>query len=220
MRKALVLFSVFIFSMFVVGSVSFSQDNRRKPPDTSKSGQRAEPRKQQPPPRSNTPPSRGSATAEPRRQPPDSGRGQRAEPRRAPDPPQRGRVTEPSRQLPPPNRGRATTPRRGNPPPTCRAETRPRNNPEWYGHAVPRTRPLPLPHPKFGSYYRLYYGGNYYFWRHYPHVYRYGSRMCIHGYWEWDSWCECWVWVEGYCSIPGHFRYHSFGFFFWFVSEF
>ncbi len=123
--------------------------------------------------------------------PPPAREGQ-ARPRRAPDPPQRRQGQE--RERAEPRRQR-------------------QQSPSSKGYAVPRSRPLPRPHPQFGPYNRMNRGGQYYFWRPYPRIWIH-QNMCVAGYWEWDSWVDSWVWVEGYCNIPGYRT--GPGFYFWF----
>ena len=125
--------------------------------------------------------------------PPPSTEGQ-AEPRRAPDYPQRRQGQERERERAEPRRQRQQ-------PPSSRR------------YAVPRNRPVPRPHPRFGPYNRMMHQGQYYFWRPYPRIWI-RPNVCVAGYWEWDSWIESWVWVEGYCNTP---RYRPGpGFYFWF----
>ncbi len=114
---------------------------------------------------------------------------------------------------PPPNQGHAG-PRRDYPPPRGQqAEPRRPHDREGHSYAVPRERPLPRPHPRFGEYRRGYYGGHYYLWRPYPQFFI-RPNICVPGYWDWDPWADDWVWVQGYCNIPGYMPRP--GFYFWF----
>lgn len=89
-------------------------------------------------------------------------------------------------------------------------------------YAVPRNRPTPQPHPQFGTYGRGEYSAgwfgmnqHYFIWRPFYNIWEY-RYICVPGHWEWDQWCRCWVWIRGFCNVPGHHHGPDSGFYFWF----
>ncbi len=96
-------------------------------------------------------------------------------------------------------------------------------------YAVPRSMRLPQPHPQFGwSYHEEFYqSGPYgfgygyrFFWRPFPDFWRWQHRyICVPGYWEWDDWCQCHVWIRGFCNVPGHRHPCDSGFDFWYGCD-
>ncbi len=93
------------------------------------------------------------------------------------------------------------------------AQPRQPHDGEMHGYAVPRRQPLPRPREGFGAYGRLQYRGHIFFWRPYPVIWI-TPNTCVPGYWDWDQWYGGWVWVQGYCNVPG-FRPYA-GFYFWY----
>ncbi len=137
-------------------------------------------------------------------------KGRDAQRRREPPP---ERAEEPRRQPP---RERAEQPRR-QPPSRERAEE-PRRRPsddEMRRYAVPRNRALPKRHPNYGDYRRGHDRGHHYLWRPYPRA-LHRPNIHVRGYWEYDPWCGCYVWIQGYCNIRGHYHAPRSGFYFWF----
>jgi hypothetical protein len=93
-------------------------------------------------------------------------------------------------------------------------------NSDMSRYAIPRGRPFPRPHPRFGEYRlgRYPYSSSFmydFYWRPFRDIWGY-RYLCVPGHWELDDWCNCWVWIEGYCNIPGHYHFSDPNFYFWF----
>ncbi len=86
---------------------------------------------------------------------------------------------------------------------------------DMYRYAIPKGWPYPGSHPTFGPYRWGLFNSYDFYWRPFPEFWRY-PYTCVPGRWEWDPDCYCWVWIEGFCNIRGHYHSLDGGFYFWF----
>ena len=244
MRRKRTVLSILLLLIFGSAALLASQERERAKPRSTRDPQAQERPRQQPPPRQAPPPRAEPRQQPPQRQGPPSGSGQgmgrdpqRSRPRQDPGT-QRGQgqgMGRGDQQGRGQGQGMGRGPGAMMRPPGIYSNELPRGGQGTHQrfplrdlprYAIPRTRPTPLPHPQFGDYGRgeyssgWWFGANkyYFFWRPFHDLW--GDRyMHVPGHWEWDEWCQCWVWIRGFCNIPGHYHPPDSGFYFWFDLE-